>query len=52
MIGMSNETAPDAENANFYVVARQPGAENPAIPSWASRVDNPAGLVSDRGAAV
>ena len=25
---------------NFFVVAREPGAQNPAIPTWASRVDN------------
>jgi len=29
----------------LYIIARQRGAENPAIPTWASRVDNPAGLV-------
>ncbi len=29
---------------NFYIVAREPGAENPAIPTWASRSQNPAGL--------
>lgn len=25
---------------NFFVVAREPGAQHPAIPTWASRVDN------------
>lgn len=34
----------NAANEEFYIVARQPGAENPAIPTWASRADNPAGL--------
>jgi len=29
---------------DFYIIAREPGAENPAIPTWASRVDNPAML--------
>jgi len=32
-------TTPD-----LYIVAHEAGAENPAIPTWASRVDNPAGL--------
>lgn len=27
-----------------YIIARQPGAENPNIPTWASRSDNPAAL--------
>ena len=34
----------NAGNETFYIIARQPGAENPAIPTWASRVDNPAEL--------
>jgi hypothetical protein len=34
----------NAANDNFYIIARQPGAENPAIPTWASRADNPAEL--------
>ena len=29
---------------DLYVIARQPGAENPSIPTWASRIDNPAQL--------
>lgn len=28
----------------FYIIAREPGAENPAIPTWASHDSNPAGL--------
>ncbi|MFA9420484.1 MAG: oxidoreductase [Gammaproteobacteria bacterium] len=32
---------------DFYVVAREPGAEHPAIPTWASESVNPAGLVSE-----
>ena len=32
---------------NFYIIARQPGAENPAIPTWASHAANPAGLSPD-----
>ena len=39
-------------NENFYVIAREPGAENPAIPTWASRVDNPADLAAATTAAV
>jgi hypothetical protein len=34
----------NSSTENFYVIARQPGAENPAIPTWASRVPNPAAL--------
>ena len=30
--------------SNFYVIARQPGAENPEIPTWANSDANPAGL--------
>ncbi len=30
----------------FYVIAREPGAENPAIPTWACRGDNPAALAA------
>jgi len=29
---------------HFYIVAREPGAENPAIPTWACRTSNPAAL--------
>jgi hypothetical protein len=29
---------------DFYVIAREPGAEHPAIPTWASRRQNPASL--------
>ena len=28
----------------FYVIAREPGAEHPEIPTWACRDDNPAEL--------
>lgn len=31
-------------NEDFYVIAREPGAEHPAIPTWASHVSNPAKL--------
>ncbi len=31
----------------FYIVAREPGAEHPAIPTWANEVVNPAGLAED-----
>ena len=37
---------------NFYIIARQPGAENPAIPTWASSADNPAALAVDYGSEV
>ena len=29
---------------DFFVVAREPGAENPALPTWGSRIENPAQL--------
>ena len=35
---------------DFYIIAREPGAENPAIPTWASRVDNPA-MLAERSVA-
>lgn len=32
---------------NFFVIAREPGAQNPAIPTWAGKVDNAFGLNPD-----
>ncbi len=40
---MNSQTAPDG----FYIVAFEPGAEHPALPTWSNRTDNPAGLASD-----
>lgn len=37
----------EAVNRSFYVVAREPGAEHPALPAWANRDDNPARLWRD-----
>ena len=37
---------------DFYIVARERGAEHPAIPTWASHVDNPAALEVDRASTV
>ena len=37
---------------DFYIIAREPGAENPAIPTWASRVENPAALATDQATPV
>ncbi len=34
--------------ANFYVVAKEPGAEHPALPTWANSTPNPAELESER----
>ena len=31
---------------SFYIVAREPGAEHPALPTWASDRNNPANLAS------
>lgn len=33
--------------ADFYIIEREPGAENPAIPTWACRNNNPAKLEAD-----
>lgn len=33
--------------SSFYVVAREAGAENPSLPTWANRDNNPAGLAED-----
>ncbi|MFT5707739.1 MAG: hypothetical protein ACI9ES_002039, partial [Oceanospirillaceae bacterium] len=32
------------QNDNFYVVAREPGAQNPSLPTWANITPNPVGL--------
>lgn len=32
------------DNENFFVIAQEPGAENPSLPTWASSKDNPIGL--------
>ncbi len=37
---------------DFYIIAREPGAENPEIPTWASRGDNPAGLARQADAVI
>jgi len=42
----------NTDTSPFYIVARQPGAENPAIPTWACRTDNPAELAADSVALV
>lgn len=34
----------DHQRTEFYVIAKEPGAENPAIPTWACGTDNPADL--------
>lgn len=34
----------DTDTNHFYVIAREPGAEHPSIPTWACRDVNPAGL--------
>ena len=38
--------------ASFYVIAREAGAENPEIPTWASLDRNPAGLADDHAVVV
>jgi len=32
---------------DFYVVAREPGAENPSLPTWTSHSQNPTGLATE-----
>ncbi len=32
---------------DFYVVAREPGAENPSLPTWTSHNENPTGLATE-----
>lgn len=34
---------------SFYVIEEQPGADNPAIPTWACREANPAALAAEHG---
>ena len=38
--------------ADFYIIEREAGAENPAIPTWACREDNPANLDTDYNAPI
>ena len=40
------------DSSEFYIVAREPGAEHPAIPTWASHSENPAGLATAAPATV
>ncbi len=35
---------PAEAKVSFYVIAHEPGAENPSIPTWANHSQNPAGL--------
>lgn len=37
---------------DFFVVAHEPGAEHPALPTWANRSPNPAGLAETRATTV
>ncbi|MEX2481054.1 MAG: oxidoreductase [Gammaproteobacteria bacterium] len=39
-------------DGDFFVVAREAGAEHPALPTWANRCPNPAGLAEARETAV
>lgn len=32
---------------DFFVVTREPGVENPSLPTWASRIENPAKLETE-----
>ena len=44
--------SPGMTEADFYIVEREAGAENPAIPTWACRNNNPANLEHDYSAPV
>ncbi len=49
MMSTGGETASAGNDAGvagqgFYIVAREPGAEHPALPTWANRVADPLGL--------
>lgn len=37
----------DPADSDFYVVAYEPGAEHPALPTWTCRSDNPSALDED-----
>ncbi len=37
---------------DFYIVAREPGAENPSLPTWTSHSENPMALAQDDASAV
>lgn len=39
-------TATDSIDA-FYIITYEPGAENPSLPTWAARRDNPLALTAD-----
>lgn len=42
---MSSTNPNDVSQAgSFYVVAKEPGAEHPTLPTWANRIENPAQL--------
>jgi len=40
----TGQETPTETPDGFYVVAREPGAEHPALPTWANRRTNPGGL--------
>ncbi len=40
----AEQTSLNPNSDDLYIIARQPGAENPSIPTWASRSDNAAAL--------
>ena len=42
----------DTARGAFFVVAREAGAEHPALPTWANRQPNPAALAQDHAIAV
>lgn len=42
-----NSQLSDSATGDFFVVAREPGAEHPALPTWANRAANPAALAEN-----
>ena len=41
---MNHDSPTDA--AQYFIVAREPGAEHPSLPTWANRAENPADLAN------
>ena len=41
------DSTPTLNREDFFIVAREPGAEHPALPTWANRVNNPANFAED-----
>ncbi|MGR8950586.1 MAG: oxidoreductase [Gammaproteobacteria bacterium] len=49
-LAMQLNSGSDSIDSSFFVVAHEPGAEHPALPTWANRTPNPAKLSDEPGA--